>query len=523
MKVVTKLRAAFAVYITLLGVLLVYHVSTIRHAIATGHELTELSARVRATSTEQTARVAQLGENAAKYSVTHDPGYLHKFDQLASEYRTEFQRLETSPLSDRERREVDLLSTRWTALGPTTERLESFGRLNSDRAAQDSLIALQSALDDLQTQTQRVGEASQAEMGAELARASRAANVAERISWIAAVSILFLSLVVSALIARSISEPLQRLSEGTRKVAQGQFDYRLDSTRDDEFAQVARAFDSMTERLGALDRMKRDFVTGVSHDLKTPLTSMHETISVLLDEVPGPLTAKQRKLLVLNQQSGNRLAEMLAKILSLSRLEAGLEPDLQVADGAQLLRRAVDHVESARNESELSIDLILPDHRLLIECDSDRILQVLDNLLENAIKFSPRGGEVTVRMRSAAARPAEVPQNRWESIRPKRSQESVMWITVSDCGPGVPDAEKERVFERFYQSTAGRAVQRRGVGLGLAICREIVTAHGGAIWFADNQEGGGSAVHVLLPGAFRASPESTMTPADRPASPPASS
>ena len=98
-----------------------------------------------------------------------------------------------------------------------------------------------------------------------------------------------------------------------------------------------------------------------------------------------------------------------------------------------------------------------------------------------------------------------------------------MWITVSDCGPGVPDAEKERVFERFYQSTAGRAVQRRGVGLGLAICREIVTAHGGAIWFADNQEGGGSAVHVLLPGAFRASPESTMTPADRPASPPASS
>jgi signal transduction histidine kinase len=523
MKVVTKLRGAFVVYITLLGVLLVYHVSTIRRVVATGHELTELSARVRATSTEQVTRVAQLGENAAKYSVTRDPGYLHKFDELSTAYATEFQHLRALPLSDRERREVALLSTRWASLGPTTQRLESFGRLGSAGAMQDSLLVLQNALDDLQAQTQRVGDASQAVMEAQLARSSSAANLAEHISWIAAVGILFLSLVVSALIARSISEPLQRLTEGTRKVAQGQFDYRLESTSDDEFAQVARAFDTMTERLGALDRMKRDFVTGVSHDLKTPLTSMHETISILLDEVPGPLTAKQRTLLTLNQQSSNRLAAMLAKLLSLSRLEAGMEPDLQVADGAQLLRRAVDHVESARNEHELHIDLLLPDHRLLIECDADRILQVLDNLLENAIKFSPRGGEVRVQMRSLTARPDDVPRARWKSIHTKRSQANVMWITVADSGPGVADEEKERIFERFYQTKAGRAVQRRGVGLGLTICREIVTAHGGAIWLADNAAGSGSALHVLLPGAFRASPESTMIPANRPASPSASS
>jgi len=511
MKVATKLRAAFALYITLLGVLLIYHVSTIRHVVATGHELSELSERVRATSTEQYMRIAQLGENAAKYSITRDPGYLQKFDQLATAYASEFQTLEEMPLSDRERAEIDVVANQWHALGSPTRRLASFARLGSLNAVQDSLGALQGQLDALQALTQRVGEASQSEMEARLAQSSSAATLAERISWVAALGILFLSLVLSALIARSISEPLHRLTEGTRKVAQGQFDYRLDSTRDDEFAQVARAFNSMTERLAALDRMKRDFVTGVSHDLKTPLTSMQETISILLDEVPGPVTEKQRTLLLLNQQSGARLSGMLAKLLNMSRLEGGLEPEMQVTDAAQLLSRAVTQAESAAEEHALRMELIEPDYRVLVECDQDRILQVLDNLLENAIKFSPDEGEVRVEMQLLAARPDRIPPARWAAARSQRTGSNTMWITVADSGPGIPDSEKERIFDRFYQTPSGRAVRHRGVGLGLTICREIVKAHSGVMWVADNPAGQGTVFNVLLPGAFRASPENTMS------------
>jgi two-component system sensor histidine kinase GlrK len=504
MKVVTKLRAAFALYITLLGILLMYHVSTIRRAVATGHELTELSARVRETSMEQVARVAQLDENAAKFSVTHDPGYLQKFDQLAAAFADELHHLQSLPLRGGEREEVNVLATQWSSLGAMTSRLSSMSAVGSYSAMQDSLAVLQSGLDALRLQTQRVGEASQAVMDDRLARSASAATIAERISWIAALGILFLSVVVSALLARSISEPLQRLTEGTRKVAQGQFDYRLDTTRDDEFAQVARSFNSMTQQLAALDRMKRDFVTGVSHDLKTPLTSMQETNSVLLDGVAGPLTDKQRTLLTLNQRSSERLSAMLAKLLNLSRLEAGLEPDLQVADGAQLLRRAIDQVAGAGHERDLRIDLRVPQGRVLIECDHDRILQVLDNLLENAIKFSPSAGEVGVAMQIVDDRPSEIAPVRWALVRRQRSESSIAWITVTDQGPGVPDADKERVFERFFQTSSGRAVRERGVGLGLAICREVVAAHGGAIWITDNPAGRGSVMNVLLPGAFRA-------------------
>lgn len=373
MKVVTKLRAAFALYIALLGVLLIYHVSTVRRAVATGHELTELTERVRATSTVQVTRVAQLSENAAKYAVTQDSGYLDKFHQMANAYASELHHLQSLSLRGAERQEVGILASEWESLGDPTARLASIGNVQSYSERQDSLSVLQSALDALQLQTQRVGEASQTIMGEELERSASAATLAEQVSLLAAIGILFLTVVISAIIARSISEPLQRLTEGTHRVAEGQFDYRLDTSRDDEFAQVAQAFNTMTRRLGALDSMKRDFVTGVSHDLKTPLSSMQETISVLLDEVPGKLTDKQRTLLLLNRQSGDRLAGMLAKLLNLSRLEAGLEPDLQVTDGAQLLRRAVGHVESARAERGLRIDLVLPDHRLLIECDYDQV------------------------------------------------------------------------------------------------------------------------------------------------------
>src|SRR5690606_9687504 len=111
------------------------------------------------------------------------------------------------------------------------------------------------------------------------------------------------------------------LKAGTRAVARGDFDHRLPPGASREFAQVARDFNTMTRRLGELDSAQRDFVSKVSHDLKTPLASMRETANILLDEVPGPLTDPQRRLLRLHEESGERLAGMIAKLLSMSSLE----------------------------------------------------------------------------------------------------------------------------------------------------------------------------------------------------------
>ena len=317
-------------------------------------------------------------------------------------------------------------------------------------------------------------------MDQSLAAAEASSRRAERIAIVIAGAAFLASVLLSIALIRAIMRPLDRLADGTRELATGRFGHRLEPAAPEEFAAVARDFNAMAERLEDLDRLKQDFVSTVSHDLKTPLSSMQETVEVLLEELPGPVTPRQRKLLELNRESARRLAHMLAKLLDLSRLEAETTPQRDVIDLASTVRDAVDRFDVARPGRGPSIVLVAPVTPLWVRANESGIAQVLDNLLENAIKFSPAGGTIRVAL-------ADLPTN------------GTVLFSVADEGPGVPDAEKDRVFDRFHQTAGGRAVGNRGVGLGLSICRHIVDAHGGAIWVADH-EPRGAVFCVLLPG-----------------------
>ena len=170
---------------------------------------------------------------------------------------------------------------------------------------------------------------------------------------------------------------------------------------------------------------------------------------------------------------------MIAKLLEISRLDSAPAPDVEVTDIALLARYAVGRANTARSgRGGPSVTLSEAGGQLRVRADSEGISQVLDNLLENAIKFSPPDGAVRVTV---------------------AEQGGAVVISVADDGPGIPDADKERVFERFYQTKAGRAVRSRGVGLGLAICRHIVAMHSGTIRVTDNVPVG-SVFSVMLPG-----------------------
>jgi signal transduction histidine kinase len=297
-----------------------------------------------------------------------------------------------------------------------------------------------------------------------------------------------LSVLLSALLVRSIVRPLERLAEGTREISAGRLGFRLDGNGRDELSQVAREFNAMSARLEELDQMKRDFVSNVSHDLKTPLSSMQETNEVLLDELPGPLSDKQRYLLQLSQESGRRLSAMIAKLLELSRLEATQADTVEVVDLGYLVQRAMERYDLARTGKNARVILAELSQSVLVRADSDAMAQVLDNLVENAIKFSPSNGYVHV---AVVARGAEA------------------LLIVADEGPGIADVDKQRVFDRFYQTAVGRSVRSRGTGLGLAICRHIVAAHRGRIWVSDNSPRG-CVLNVLLPLVASAAPAATQ-------------
>jgi two-component system sensor histidine kinase GlrK len=255
----------------------------------------------------------------------------------------------------------------------------------------------------------------------------------------------------------------------------------------------------MALRLTEVDQLKKNFISHVSHELKAPLASMQETTHLMLERIPGPLTEKQQRLLELNLQSGKRLAQMIGNILDLSRLEAGIvEYEIQQADIAELMHGVVNEVSNQAREKSLRLLINIQHEPLTVECDPNRIVQLFSNLLENALRFSARGGAVGVHVSQVRNVP-KMPQ--WARARiSEREPNGFALIYISDSGPGIEDSHKEAIFHTFHQVKHGKKSLGESLGLGLAISRAVVEAHRGTIWVEDNPTGG-SIFFVLLPRA----------------------
>ncbi len=251
----------------------------------------------------------------------------------------------------------------------------------------------------------------------------------------------------------------------------------LERTRLAELAAAARL------RVEA-EQLRNSLLSSVSHDLRTPLAVITGTASTLLNDAVAPDV--RRELLETIVQEADRLARLVRNLLDMTRLEAGA---VQVKKEWQPLEEAVG-AALERMETSLAgraIETALPADLPLVPFDSVLLQQVLVNLLENAVKYTPSGSPITI----SASR-----------------HDGAVEVTVADRGPGLSAGEEDRIFEKFYRAQKGRG---GGVGLGLTICRGIVTAHGGRIW-ATNRHGGGAAFHFSLPIEGEPPPISTEAP-----------
>ena len=242
-------------------------------------------------------------------------------------------------------------------------------------------------------------------------------------------------------------------------------------------------------RFRLLDQLKSDMVSTVSHELKTPLTGVQMTVHLLLEEVVGPLNAKQIELLLVARQDSDRLLAMINDLLDLTRIEQGrVRLDRQPAAPSDLVTEAIERFESKANDGGItlkgSVAIALPP----VPVDRERIAHVFDNIIGNALSHTPRGGSVGL---SAEARP-----------------EGSITFEVGDSGEGIAPEHLPRIFEKFYRVPGSRS--SGGAGLGLAIAREIVEAHGGQIE-AESQPGRGTTFAFTLPTA----PVNGTGPAER--------
>lgn len=287
-----------------------------------------------------------------------------------------------------------------------------------------------------------------------------------------------LGIVISLFSTRSITRPLRAVIDKTREIANGVLKSDLDISSPAEIGELARAFNLMCSKLQAVDKMKSDFFSAMSHELRTPLTSIKEGTSLLLEGVGGDTTEKQRKLLTIIAEESNRLITQVNSLLDLSKMEEGMVHfNFAQGDIIPLLRKAAAETELLAAAKNMTLQLAHAPELPPIRMDSERMLQVLRNLIGNAVKFTPHGGRVKVSAGSVA--------------------EGLM-VVVSDTGPSIPKEKLSVIFEKYHQIPLADSNQIKGTGLGLAIVKHIITAHGGRVW-AESEKGRGSSFIFVLP------------------------
>jgi two-component system sensor histidine kinase GlrK len=285
-------------------------------------------------------------------------------------------------------------------------------------------------------------------------------------------------IIVSLIINRSITVPVSILKRKTKEIGQGNFKGNLNLYSPPELAELAGAFNLMCNKLNELDQMKSDFFSFITHELRTPLSTIKMGMDLLRDGAEGPVTEGQKELLTVIEKEAYRLIGLVNSLLDLSKMEAGMMSfQLRPQNIAPLINQTIKELGPLVDSKKITLEIKVTEGLPIVKVDSERILQALRNIIGNAVKFTPEGGRVKVSARSA---------------------DHGVEVSIADTGPGIPSENLITIFEKFQQAITERTLPTQGTGLGLAIAKQIITHHGGKIW-AESQIGHGSTFIFFLP------------------------
>ncbi len=283
---------------------------------------------------------------------------------------------------------------------------------------------------------------------------------------------LLISLALAFFLARSVYRPIQRLSTAASNIALGKYDEAVPIAGPEEVKRLAASFNEMADKVKASNQQLRHFVADVSHQLKSPLTSIQGFAQAILDGTAGDEETKLKAARIIEDES-RRMIRQVNELLDLSRMQAGqVKMRKEPVDIKEILLHSQEIFALRVEEKKIKLKNNLGPSAL-VSGDEDRLEDVFSNLLDNAIKNTPQQGEIEVLL---------------------QNQGDFAEVIIADSGPGVPPEQLPHVFERFQQSSG----LRTGSGLGLAIAREIVLAHGGRIEVTSNP-GEGARFRVTLP------------------------
>ena len=288
------------------------------------------------------------------------------------------------------------------------------------------------------------------------------------------VPIVVLVTLVNFLFTRYIYRYLDKISDAMQKVADGDYTVRLDAEKDQPFRELYRNFNTMAEELGGVEMLKNDFINGYAHELRTPITSINGFAEMLLNDDGTLSREEKRSYLEIIASESRRLADLAGNSLLMSRLDTQkIIPDKKPFSLDEQLRRCSILLSGQWTEKELDMTMDL-DEAVYVG-DYDLMQHLWINLLTNAVKYTPKGGSITVTL---------------------KNEEKFIAVSVADTGKGIPPEDRERIFDKYYQTDKSHS--KRGLGLGLAICKRIVQLCNGSLT-VESEVGVGSTFTVKLP------------------------
>jgi signal transduction histidine kinase len=300
---------------------------------------------------------------------------------------------------------------------------------------------------------------------------------------------LVVAMLLILLVSQSVTRPITQLGAAAEDIAAGNYARRVSIHGNDEIGMLGSAFNRMAEAVERARKVQRDFLANVSHELKTPLTSLLGFSQALVDGSLMSEAERTRAATIVHEES-ERVLRMAQELLDLARVEAGsISMHIAAVDLAGQLEQELEIVRPRAATRNLSLQMSVPDDIPPVAADPERLHQILDNLLDNAVKYAPEGSTIDAVARLSGA--------------------AVETVVSNPVGPHRPDPD--RMFDRFYRADPSRSAAAGGVGLGLAISRELAAAMKGRLW-ADFEPTGELRVHLRLP-ASRDATEKPVPPA----------
>ena len=283
------------------------------------------------------------------------------------------------------------------------------------------------------------------------------------------------ALVVSFVFSRSILAPVFVMMNASQRIAEGHYDERVQLLGTDELNQLAGSFNKMAEQLEQVENMRRRLLGDVAHELRTPLTAIKGSAEGLMD---GVLPASDETYQQIHSEA-ERLSRLVDDLQELSRVESrAIQLDVHPVDSTMLIQTVAKRLQYQFDEKRINLTLNLPAQPIHVLADEGRAIQVLTNLVGNALQYTSENGSVTV------------------SVKPEKNEAQ---FSISDTGVGIPDEHLINIFDRFYRVDKSRSRAHGGSGIGLTIAKHLVEAHGGKIWVESEGKNKGSVFSFTLP------------------------